>query len=154
MMNFLWNRKASLARGVVKKSACRYFDSTCRMSNSPFSTCSRRKWWRTSMCLEFESITGLTAISIAPMLSSTPWVHGSPKSGTRKRHTDRRKSASSSKPSAIATHSASLEESAVHFCVLEINWTAARPQVTATPEADYLFVSFGGIGCARVNHWL
>ncbi|MEP3584461.1 MAG: hypothetical protein ABJN36_20885, partial [Cyclobacteriaceae bacterium] len=33
-------------------------------------------------------------IWIAPWLSSKTWMHGSPKSGNRKRHTDRRKRAS------------------------------------------------------------
>ena len=47
------------------------------------------------------------------------------------------------KPSAIATYSASLEESVVHFCVLEIHWIAVPPHITATPETDFLFVSLG-----------
>ena len=94
------------------------------------------------MCFEFELVTGLTAIWVAPLLSSNTWMHGSPKSGNRKRHTRLKKSASL-KSSAIATYSASLEESVVHLCVLEIHWMAAPPHITATPETDFPLVSLG-----------
>ena len=69
-------------------------------------------------------------------------MNGSPKSGKRKRHTDRRKSASL-KPSAIAAYSASLEESVEHFCVLEIHWMAAPPHITAPADTDFFLVSLG-----------
>ena len=70
IMKFLWNQTASLVGGFVKKSACSYSESTCEMSNSLFSTCSRRTWVRTSMCFELEFVTGLNPTWIAPSLSS------------------------------------------------------------------------------------
>ena len=77
---------------------------------------------------EFELVTDLAAIQIAPLLSSKTWMHVSPKSGNGKRHTDRRKKCLLQ---------------AFSPCVLEIHWVAAPPHMTAAPETGFLFVSLG-----------
>ena len=73
-----------------------------------------------------------------------------PKPGMRKRHTDRR-IGTSLKPSAIATCSASLEESVVNVCFLQMLWMDAPARMTAPPDADFLLVR---INCGRLNHYL
>ena len=94
------------------------------------------------MCFELELATAST-----PHLNRTVVILENPdarvpKKRQEKLQTDRKKRVSL-KRSAIATYSPSLEESVVHFCVLEIHWMAAPPRITAPPDTDVGLVSLG-----------
>ena len=53
-----WIANKSKANALVNISACWYSEGTPTTQMSPWWTSSRKKWWRTSKCFEFEFDTG------------------------------------------------------------------------------------------------
>jgi len=72
----IW-KKGSVASGFVKMSASWFSVLTCSNTTSPFSTWSRRKWCRISICLVRECNTGFLVRLMALVLSQKMGIRSS-----------------------------------------------------------------------------
>ena len=124
-----------ISKGFVRASACCSFDSTCRMMILFWLTSSRKKWWRTSMCVDVADISEFFASLIASCLSSRTSIAFEDPRGRLEDSTPCRNNASFT-PSPIPTDSDLEVDIVTQRCALDDHDTQAPPHMTATPDTE------------------
>ena len=119
---------------IMKISASCFSVITWRILISPLVSWSLKKWWRMSMCLVLEWLTGLFASLMALLLSHNNGI-------LVKRHPKSRRvcliQSSWAQHALVAMYSASAVERATQFCFLELQDTRDRPRELTCPQSAF-----------------